>query len=1030
MTSDEHTLLNHYNITSLYPTAWPTEKDESDASDDEQPTSKSTGLIHSRSKSRYSALARSTSDRRSLVPGSEKTGDGVENLVQKDEPDPLGGPDSVVRILRQKGLPVEEDQRLRNRFLLSSTTFSPTLYLSQVHSDASTQSLLRGLESLSKSIDQKSASLKVLVESNFERFVRAKTTIDNVYAQMRNQGAEPSEPERSRTRSRITSKGSGHFRNTSAQLPFSPRGVDKPLPNDKKKHALAKESEWGVQGIKAPLTEVAVKAEEIWGPALGGRAREETLRSALESLERNSGIFEAGSALAGCIKRKDYDGLVEEYRKARRYAEDARATANEASSSRTPLTDSQVFQIVITARVWSSVETQIDNFKRDTWRKLTNVEAPRPSAGQGASDEPVALIGVLLELGVEDNPIWFWLLSRYDYLKTKITASFERSRVEIEILRRRLANSDPPPSRTTVTHLKGPGDSVSYEKTQYLDNAAVLELWGLIHSSVRNLLSASGGLLGEIIEFWDKAQGFIDGKVQRKLPIGLDGQSRNHHHLSSDGVRDLQSGFVELVGILSESVFAFFADPPIEDVSILYSPLPSTTPNTPKSAVFAPFAHQDSRFKFDATNPPPPSPKRGEAWEGFAFWPPYSNALSGIYYLDQVMTLVGSAATDLAGLRPVSSSPKLQERLKALVTGARERCVSALAAAWIRDAETFSLMESWTRSSERRDITKLPGYFLAYERSILSGLQKIAFIPGVASKTGSSHLITPPASAIVTSVRGDFEKTIWSLLTDMVKDSENGPLSNDASSLQPMDATESLSGLTIDSGHTTGGHATNRDVRLLLTMSNVKYLQAEVIPQLINEYEINFSTSYADKGKTLKNVSQIEAKLFKSYISPSASKLSSVIYSGITSPTWVPATDRPAELRPYVYEALLLLVYVHTEISTNTPTLLPPIISYLFEQIVTAFLSAFRARTDRYSLAALMQATLDVEFVASILSQYTTAKASKLQSQVYQELDQRTDNSARMRLQNELPEMRAILKKLREGTRGEFACFKKQRVKG
>lgn len=115
MTTHEHTLLNHYNITTLFPTAWPAEKDESDASEDEQLRSKpQTGrLAHQRSNSRYSVLARSTSDRRSLVPGSEKTGDGLENLVQKDEPDPLGGPDSVVRILRHKGLPVEEDQRLR-----------------------------------------------------------------------------------------------------------------------------------------------------------------------------------------------------------------------------------------------------------------------------------------------------------------------------------------------------------------------------------------------------------------------------------------------------------------------------------------------------------------------------------------------------------------------------------------------------------------------------------------------------------------------------------------------------------------------------------------------------------------------------------------------------------------------------------------------------------------------------------------------------------------------------------------------------
>ena len=108
---DEPTILNHYNLTTLYPTAWPAEKDESDASDEEITERRKTDLR--RSKSRYSALERSGSDRRSLVPGSQRIGNGVENLVQKDEADPLGGTDSVVRVLREKGLPVEEDSRLR-----------------------------------------------------------------------------------------------------------------------------------------------------------------------------------------------------------------------------------------------------------------------------------------------------------------------------------------------------------------------------------------------------------------------------------------------------------------------------------------------------------------------------------------------------------------------------------------------------------------------------------------------------------------------------------------------------------------------------------------------------------------------------------------------------------------------------------------------------------------------------------------------------------------------------------------------------
>lgn len=119
MADEARVILNHYNISTPFPTEWPVEKDDSDASDDDIPVKSLTTSNLRRSRSRYSVLERSGSDRRSLVPGSEKTRDGVENLVQKDEADPLGGTDSVVRALRQKGLPVEEDQRLREHLTAS-----------------------------------------------------------------------------------------------------------------------------------------------------------------------------------------------------------------------------------------------------------------------------------------------------------------------------------------------------------------------------------------------------------------------------------------------------------------------------------------------------------------------------------------------------------------------------------------------------------------------------------------------------------------------------------------------------------------------------------------------------------------------------------------------------------------------------------------------------------------------------------------------------------------------------------------------
>ena len=114
MESMETKLLNKYNIPTLYPSAWPSEKDEreegSDVSDDDGPPVMSSRIVSLR-KSRYSVLEGSGSFSRKRE-GVEKTKDGVENMVQKDEGDPLGMYPSVVQVLRSRGLGVEDDIKM------------------------------------------------------------------------------------------------------------------------------------------------------------------------------------------------------------------------------------------------------------------------------------------------------------------------------------------------------------------------------------------------------------------------------------------------------------------------------------------------------------------------------------------------------------------------------------------------------------------------------------------------------------------------------------------------------------------------------------------------------------------------------------------------------------------------------------------------------------------------------------------------------------------------------------------------------
>jgi exocyst complex component 2 len=104
---NESAILSHYKINSLYPDAWPTSKEEEDSGDDG-------GLIPDpkpariNSKGRFSVLE----PKRTSVPGAERTKDGLENLVQKDEPDPFGGSQSVVQTLRRQGVSIDTDGRL------------------------------------------------------------------------------------------------------------------------------------------------------------------------------------------------------------------------------------------------------------------------------------------------------------------------------------------------------------------------------------------------------------------------------------------------------------------------------------------------------------------------------------------------------------------------------------------------------------------------------------------------------------------------------------------------------------------------------------------------------------------------------------------------------------------------------------------------------------------------------------------------------------------------------------------------------
>ncbi|KAK4955829.1 Exocyst complex component S5 [Elasticomyces elasticus] len=1073
LTADtERRLLNHYKLTTLYPFTWPHQPGDSSDSDSETEATPNArgGPVHPPSKSPSPLVGRQSSsarfqkiDRHASIRSASSLL-GASSVVKQDEPDALGMVQSVATTLRSRGLPVEEDLALRNRFMLSSTSFSPALYLSQVHSEASTDNLLRGLEFLGRSIEQKSASLKVLVESNFEKFVRAKATIDNVYLEMRTQGIDPETPTSPslnstpgrRPHSRHTSRGGAgggsgtHFRSTSGAVSsFSPTlGNSRSATTPARKNALTREAEYGVLGIKAPLTDVVMRAEEVWGPALGGREKEENLKVTIGTLDQHAEIFRLGSVVAEAVKGNDYDGVVAAWKKIGFLVEVAKGIATTAQRTGTPLNDADAQYILLVSHAHHDVSTQVEVFKRSLWRRLKSNHGRKVVGGAGSTamseemedrEVHMEIIAVLLQLGVDENPIWEWLNSRCLYLKDRIARGFERSRIEIEILRRRLAGVNAKggrDGRALGRYLRSTsaGLTGSVEKAA-MDSTAIIAFWEKVLNALRGLLGSTG-IVGEVMDFWAATQSFIDGRAQKAFPAAVLNANSEHLELEPDDVANLRSGALDLVSQLRESIMSFFADAPVDDLSDLYSPIPPT-PITPDSGNKTPGGNGGVRraFTFGGAGHaelPPPSPKTGEWWEKFAFWPPGGNALGGAHYLALLLSLVGTAAGELAGLSVVrqrGTTTSGPEGLKLLVSAVRERGIHALCSAWAGDADRLRDLEGWVRcSSERRDLTLMPGLFMVFEERVLEGFRGIAYV-SEGGRGGGGEVIQPPPAKLLQAVRGAFVGGLYKGLSGMVENAEKGRV------VSGVGKDGGLDRVVLEVGDGEGAEAgagrvdaSNKNVRILMTLSNLSHLRSEIIPHLISAFESSFSVKLTEETKTIRDVlGQIDARLFQAYVKGTVDKLSILIHDGINSTTWAPASGRPVNAKNYVYDVLNALVLVHSEVSTTATGMTNQILSYLLEQSSINLLESFKKAHTHYSLPALMQATLDVEFLAQTLNNYTTERASEVQSQIYLALDERTDDDARKRLQGELPEMRAVLKKLREGTKLQFGCFKRER---
>lgn len=290
--------------------------------------------------------------------------------LPQDEPDPLGSTSSVVSVLKARNIDVQ-DLNKRSKYLVSSTKFNPRVFLRDVHPDATYENLVNSLSYLESIISERSEALRFLVEHDYDRFVRSKSSLDSVFKNIQSAGFNE---------------------------------------ND----------HWGVAHLQFLIDDANSKGAVVMKPVLDNKSKHERLKTALSLIERNKYLFNLPSAMMHHVKVHDHDSLVRDFRRGRdiRY--------NEENQLVDINTKEKLDLEKVTDRIWGQVKNIVEDYKKEQWKKLANVTADQNYLG---------VISKLLELGCEDNPIHEWISSQIGIFEAEAIAAFEKLKSTTDINR-------------------------------------------------------------------------------------------------------------------------------------------------------------------------------------------------------------------------------------------------------------------------------------------------------------------------------------------------------------------------------------------------------------------------------------------------------------------------------------------------------------------------------------------------------------------------------------------------------------------
>ncbi|BGO96556.1 Exocyst complex component SEC5 [Rhodotorula toruloides] len=743
--------------------------------------------------------------------------------------------------------------------------------------------------------------------------------------------------------------------------------------------------DYGVKSMRDTLKAASSRAETVFQPIVEARTKAERLKSTLGVFERSKFFFNLPTILGEAVEEGRYEVALQAYKKGRYILASRPAQLLGLPVPTTPQQQQQ--QKRIYDKVWGQVEKIIGDLRATLGKRLRDTKR--------GLDEVEKTIEILLELDPSDDPVWIFFDTQHRHILQLLRSSADSSMSRIRIAMDQFGEAEENDRKQAADLGTGVASLQSLDGERVRENAAGAEVWRLIFDFVRNLNEV---IMQTLPSFWKVAKGYMEGKYQKKNTSSSAASRR-----SPTQCRVMTQDIVTLyVSLLSQ----FF---------------------TLSSSTSPPVATKTGADDLNAT-PPMPS-----------FVPPIANATTNCHWLLRVLNELMECVSEMSALE---LSGEATQSLKELVASTRWRFEEAICSGWVRDAKVFYRLETWRPDPDDPAITAFLRQVTSFQRFMAISAYRVAggseergnALMGSSSSSSSSNTASRNRQDV--TIPTDFQRKIQSAFLDGLYAFLDGLVHvafSDPETIYSSPSGTKRRGLGIEADDDTGRpkevDIRNVDIRILLTVSNLTHLRETTIPRLINQFQSAYKVDMASDIQMLMDVTeQLDKILFDDYVKRKSAEIAKIIRKGVLGGTvnWYEA-DKPTEVHPFIYDALLSLVLVHAQVSATARPLVSRTLGSLVEELANVALEAF-SKVERFGMGGMLQATLEIEFMHQTLSQHVSPLADQTLQSIYKTISQsyyRRPNSSAQELQQELEGLKRTLVASRRATALQFLCFRR-----